>query len=338
MNYFESSVKIPEFFGDFGGSMMTDSDIFVNRHRAELWEKAISSEEFDRLYPEYLKLTANDIRKQKFGLTDGTEITYIEDQSRYYSMAAQLAVAKITEKTEIDAGLYLKDVALKLSSVCKQLGFTCKIVLSQELSRDEELVKTLEADGTTVDNTTCLKLYDLPHALFERAFFNPENNFVYLAEGNLGIYPKPGLIGLTYTLFGKEVLKEAGDFDCCVVPTATGSEALGIFKLLIEKGSDVKLVTVEEPICQEYHLSESGTYTICTKPAHKDQQINTTICPELANWWRLGSVVRLGADKLTVDDLSLSEELPINHQSKRAIALTKQRFESRKMLVIGGKE
>lgn len=330
---FKKDIKIPEWFGDFGGYIATDTDFLKHKIFIEEIENLLPTEKFDRLFIRNLNLIVpEEWNIEKIDLVDGRTIYVAPDLSRHYNLAGQLAIAEMLKRKIVQAGTNSKTMAIAFAEASKKLGFYVEIVLSEKLSNDSQLVEKLVGLGCKVDTTTCSTLLDIPHAYFERAFFTPEESYVVTLEANFGKYPKPGLVGLLAEFYGKD-LKSHFDKnpECCVVPITTGTEAIGVLKAFL--GDDCKLATVEMPVAQEFHVVESGTYTLSTKGSFSKGE-NVSLCPELISWWRSGKVLRLGCDRLAPLNIDYLSKTNLDSTLSRAVALAFEKVGCSQVLVI----
>lgn len=333
MSYFERDFKLPEWFGDFGGSLSADTDLLINSDFAPRAEDALKDPRFETMFREVLNHLVPEKWTYKTYSVNGKTMYVVPKLSGYYNVAGQVVVAKLMGYEQIKAGSYCRGSAVALAKACKFVGLKCFIVLGRKASVDQELLDELHALGAEYENTVCLKQVDVPYGILLVPFCRPDWYTVAL-DGNLGRYPIPGLVGALASIYGKEIKEALADkIDACVIPITTGTEAVGVFGGLMD--TDVAMATCEEPISQEFHLGESGTYTIATRSALYDQA-NTTICPELANWWHKARVSRLGCDKLGYVNVDAYEGTGLNALEARAAELAFTDLKCDKLLVVGG--
>jgi len=204
-------------------------------------------------------------------------------------------------------------------------------MLSRELSHDSELIRMLEEQGAKVDAVTCTKYLDLAYSSQEQPFLADPPYYVVSIEANYGIYPKPALTGVLAGLFGADLMDELGQVEACVVPITTGTEAIGVFKALVN--TPCKLATSEQLIAQEFHIIDADCYTISTRSSNNEQE-NTSLCPELVNWWRQARVRRLGCDRLYNIDTGFLDFCHLSPTSARSAALALAAIECRELLVL----
>lgn len=160
---------------------------------------------------------------------------------------------------------------------------------------------------------------------------DPLNSFIIQFTANYGTYPQPALIGALAGIYSEDIKKRLVEIpDCLVVPIEDGTEAIAAFKEFLTE--DCRLITVEDTIAQEYHLIDYFTYTLATRSAGKEQ-MNTTICPELAHWWREGIVTRAGCDRIKPLDTSYLSNIDLSPSAKRAVAIAIEMNQYNKILV-----
>lgn len=337
MAKFAQEVKIPHWFGDFGGSIATDTDTLNIMSRASKIEAVLSSTEFDQQFDKNLSfLIPEKWTIEKYDLSKDFTCFIAPGLSRYFNLAGQFAVATLLGYKKIQTGTYSRNMAVAYAKISKYLGMQSEITLSRELSSDATLISQLNELGCMVDSSMCGALLDLPYAYYERAFSTPADYYVIILEANYGLYPKPGLVGLLAGLYGKVLRNALDNFpECCVVPINTGTEAIGVLSAFLQ--TKCTLITVEEPISQEFHITDSGTYTISTRNA-QHEEMNITLCPELVNWWRTGQVTRLGCDTLNPVDADYLQNKKISPKITRAISLAQKKTGCSNMLVIGGED
>ncbi len=332
MLIFSEDVKLKKWFGEFGGDVF-DNDFQAIHDSAETIEKILCTEIFAEKFREILEIVLPkplEIRRRSFD--DQTELILFPAYGKYYSIAGQLALAQIQNKKKIYTAAYSGKAAEAIAKACHFLGMELKIILGRELSSDQERIAYMESLGAEVDSKTSTDLLDLPHYYLKPMIKDPVYSSLLYVTANYGTYPYPSLVGELAGIYGRdlrELLTEVPD--CLVVPIEDGTEAIALFKAFLNDGC--ALVTVEEPISQEYHLIDCCTYTISTRSADREQR-NTTICPELANWWREGRVMRLGCDRIKPVDISKLGRPEISPSTARAVSLACERTTSKKMLVM----
>ncbi|NMC64313.1 MAG: hypothetical protein GYA55_14205 [SAR324 cluster bacterium] len=321
-------------FGDFGGNdCVNDFDFNRKNPDTSKIEKIIISDEFEKEFRNILStILPEGISVKTHGMKGGQTLYVVPAKAKVYNLAAQLTFAKLVGEKKVFVGTYLKNIALLAAQACKAHDLSLIVKLSRVLCSDADLVKDLKALGAEVDDTTCIQYFDLPYAYSEEPFVSKPEFHVAPIEANYGLYPKPAITGLFAGIFGMDVLAQLGKTpECCVVPITTGTEAIGTFKALLN--TTCKLATAEELIAQEFHLIDTGTYTLSTRSSNKEQD-NTTLCPELVSWWRTAKVMRLGCDRIYPVDTSLLNSFNLSLLTARAAALAIEATHCKEILVL----
>lgn len=334
MPVFSENFKLEEWFGDLGGSVFgSDFDDELKRNVSEI-EKVLKSETFEKLFNGILKNIFPDEIQIKTYDIEGRKIMTVPSNGKYYIIAGQLALARIFNKNEIFVGSYSGELLITAAEACKKEGFKMTAILSEKLSSDIELRQKLKLLGCTVDAETCVSLYDFPERYAASAASSkriPDSPaFEMCLTANSGNYPQPSLVGSLAAIYGIKLRQMVKDHvDCIVTPILDGTEAISIFKAF--ENDDVKKITIENKVAQEYHNGE----TILTRSADHEEN-NMTLCPELVNWWRMGKVKRLGCDRVRPVDTKIFNEKGIGDTTARALAITVERFEDKRILVLEG--
>ncbi len=331
---FSDGIKIPKWFGDFGGDLcFNDTDFIRKSPGVSEIEEILTTEEFESEFRKNLRLlNLPSLNVNEVHLEEGRLLLQTRCLARHYNLAAQLALAVIMGKTDIFIGTYSKEIAEAAAAICWDLSMSLTIVLSRRLGRDQELLERLRAYDCEVDADTCRQYFDLPYAYSEIPFFTEDNRYAVPVEANYGSYPKPGLTGKLAGLYGEDLLKHLKEIpDCCAVYINTGTGAIGTFKALMAIGCT--LMTVEDPVAHEYHLIDTGAYTISTRNA-KHEQMNTTLCPELVDWWRSGHVLRLGCDRVRPVHGDFPNDADLTENTVYAASLGFEKTGCKKLLVL----
>lgn len=330
--------KLQRFFGDFGGDYNVNStSIFRFPDVIPLYESTLQSETFDRYFNECLaEIIDPDYEIRSFTSASGVSIDVVEDYSIEYNIAGQFALALALDRDTVYIGTYFKDVALMCSKLCNKYDLKLKIWLSSALSKDEDLVLELQKYGD-VDSTSCEAFLDEPHAYIGAPFTDPAPGLVINDTANYGTAPSPALAGLLASIFGVDIKNKSNNrhYDGIVVPVVEGTNAIGTMKSYLDSGS--VLMTVEETIAQEYHMTDHSCYTLSVRRADHNER-NITLAPELVYWWRQALVKRLGCDRFKKVDYQDIEHLKLNELTKRAIALALEDGDYSSLLVVEAKE
>lgn len=313
------------WFGDFGGGFCADD--ITNYDQEQLARRLaghLSRPEFQPMFSNMLELVlpAGPRKITPFDLADGTRLYCAENLSWYYNLAGQLTLARLEGKRKLCAGTRDDRECLVLARAARTLEMELTLVLSRSQARKPALIEELRALGSLVDDTTCVKWPDSPYAYAMYRCESSADVYVPTLEANFGPYPCPSLTGLLAGIFGTELRARTAPLpiDGVVVPIVTGTGAVGVLQPWLEDGSDAALMTVERPICEEYHVTDMGTYTLATRSAESEEP-NTTLCPEMVSWWRGAKVARLGADHYKAVDTSHLAGLSLSPTAARAAAL-----------------
>lgn len=296
----EQHIPFRRWFGDFGGGFCADD---ITNYDQEQYAKRLAhylgSSEFRSLFHRMLNLLLPHAESSICccDLEGGRRLYLARNLSWYYNLAGQLALAQLEGKQKLCTGTRVREECRIVAKAAQALEMQLTIVLSREQSEDTDLINELTHLGCTVDSTTCVKWPDFPYAY---AMYHCESSpdvYVLALEANFGCYPYPSLVGLLAGEFGKQLYSQAAGLpiEGIVVPIITGTEAVGAFHPWVDAGTNISLMTVEQPICEEYHVTDMGTYTLSTRSAEQEQS-NTSLCPELVSWWRGAKVSRLGCD------------------------------------------
>lgn len=335
---FESTIKLEKNFGDFGRDYgVIDLDFARTEPDIGKLVKILESSDFENVFRTLLPAAfPSAFAVNTFSLCDGRILNVVPALARMYNLAGQLALAKILGKDSIVAGTFLRDFATAAAETATKAGFDkIQIALGRDLCADQELVKKLEATGAKVDAETCAEYLDRPYD-YGMVFFGTESPDYFVPEdANYGHWPMPALAGVLAGLYGADLLEKLGHVpEACVVPITTGTEAIGAFKALID--TDCILATAEDTVAQEYHVIKSGCYTLATRSANEENPV-MVLCPELADWWRKGRVLRLGCDRLHAVDTSFLAPAAISPLSARAAALAFEASGCRELTVLEAK-
>ena len=321
MSRFPKGLIIPKYFGDFGGDYSErDTVAPFKKTRAEHMERLLPSDAFAKKLSECLNvvLPSGLPHISKYDLTDGRQLFVAPALSRYYILAGYLALSLLDGWKKAVLGTYSKEAALIFASSCKALGLQAKLCLSRELGANEALVAQLRKVGCELDLDSCRALFDTPYCYVN--FDDAAGYSIIPIEANYGPYPQAALTGLLASLYGQDLLSTLGEHkpDAVVVKIKTGTEAVGVMSPLLD--SDIRLATVEETVSKEFHLEDSGCYTLSTRSADNDEP-DTTICPQVAYWWRMAKVLRLGCDRIFPVNTEKFDALPLSQASIRAASL-----------------
>lgn len=335
MSLFDMDIKIPVWFGDFGGAISAlELDPATAAFVAEV-EGLLPTARFEKAFRGVLATVLEGVSDAAAGSAGGAralrriagqageEVVVAPDLAGFYNVAGQVALAVCRGEVALASGTYSRAAALAVARACAACDIALFLVLSRELSHDAELVDQLEGMGCTVDATTCDEVYDLPHLnVFNAAKMRGMDARIFPLAASYGSYPLPGLAGLLAGVYSYDLLKQIGAPGIAVVPIEDGTEAVGALRAFVERplgaaaSAPVIAATAEYPICQEFHNGE----TLITRAADRDAP-NTPICPELAHWWRTGSVRRLGCDRLRPVDDAYWKAQCLGDVTARAVAL-----------------
>ena len=317
MERYLENVALKDYFLDFGGADAVGDSVFVPPTDNKQIEKVLHSVEFAELYREYLHfLLPNGLEvheEEIYGIT----VHVLEDVAHFYSLAGQFAYGKITGKEGIYLGTYDNSLAIAAAKLANYAEMDIKIVLGREASKDEKSVSELKSMGADVDTESCRIYFDIPYAYSTLSFGPASPLQVVSLDANNGAAPIPSITGEIVGLLSADLKKKFADVSCWIANIKTGTEAIAMFKDVLDEGK--KLITVEEPKSRELHLIDTACYTISARYADKEEQ-DVTLCPELVSWWRQAKVERLGSDTLREPDLSEIRN-SLKESSKRAVAL-----------------
>ncbi|MBQ6058520.1 MAG: hypothetical protein IJL39_00460, partial [Clostridia bacterium] len=109
----------------------------------------------------------------------------------------------------------------------------------------------------------------------------------------VGPYPFPALGRLFAAEFGKKLAAILDHPDAIVATMQNGESAVAAFAGYENSGAT--FVTVEEPVCQEFHGDYSGCLLLYMRYARKTEY-SIAVSPIIANMWRMAKAIRLGAD------------------------------------------
>ena len=334
MALFKKELRLARWFGDFGGDAF-DNDFVTQPDKGPQIINALCAEDFEPCFREILSaILPAPLRINSVFLQRGTELLLAPAYGKYYSLAGQLALARMQKKTQIYTATYSREVAQAVATACQRFGFELTIFLGAKLSQDAQLVQTLKDQNHHVDHQMSSELLDLPYFYLEPGITDRSTSFVLQAGANYGNYPQPALVGVLAGLYGQDLKRALPTTpECLVVPISDGTEAIGAFKAFME--DECRLITVEEAVSQEYHIVDYFSYTLSTRSADAEKP-NTTICPELAYWWRQGKVLRLGCDRIRPVNTSDLVDAGLSPLTARAAALALEQKEFHRMLVLEG--
>lgn len=316
------------WFGDWGGGFCADD---ITNYDQEQYAKGLArrvkSQQFrdlqEEIFHDVLGCSWDEVRQ--FELESGKHLYVTKNLSWHCNLAGQLAMARLEGRERLCGGTRERWQCLCAARAAQKLGMELTLVLSREQAQDDDFVAQLEALGCIADRKTCVDLPDSPYAY---AMYRCESSPVYVLvlEANFGPYPCPALAGLLAGRFGEKLLDLTRniELDSVMVPITTGTEAVGVFNPWLNSGREGKLMTCESLISEEYHIIDMANYTLATRSAEKDQP-NTTLCPELVDWWRMAKVLRLGCDRCHGVDTGAGERIGLSPASARAMALAFER-------------
>lgn len=315
---------LPMYFGDFGGILVPDAftpDFFSFAEKAAA---AVSSSCFRSCMEEMLKklpamkLTTVTLR--------GRTVQCVRSQALHYMVAGHLALAKILGSQYHYMGMNDGALAMFAAEICRDNDLHCHITLSRELSDDEMLRRALKELGAEVDDTTCGKLYNRPQAYAFQRYLGDRANSGFIPVGaNLGAYPYPALSGYFAGLWGDALRKLAAMPDTVAVTMLHGNAAVGAFRAY----PDCRRVTVEQPVCQQYHGEFCGCSLLMTRTA-APREFSITLAPELTEQWRMAKVIRLGAE----DYCEAAPEAGLSSEAVRAVELMARRLPEAKYILL----
>lgn len=326
------------WFGDFGGGFCADD--ITNYDQEQLARRLadrLADPSFEPLFQSMLKLVlpAGLRAAACFELADKRRLYRADNLSWYYSLAGQLALAQLDGKTRLCAGTRVDLECLILARAAQALGMELTLVLSRNQAQNHSLAEELSALGCIVDRTTCVKWPDSPYAYAMYHCESTPDVYVLTLEANFGCYPYPSLTGILAGKFGEALYNQSSglSIDGVVVPIVTGTEAVGALRPWLKSDSGAALMTVEQPICEEYHITDMGAYTLATRSADSEEP-NTTLCPELVSWWRSAKVARLGCDHYKAVDTAFLSGFGFTPAGARAAALALSQTDCRSLLIL----
>ncbi len=330
---FDQRVKIQKYFGDFGGDYSERDTVAPEKKlRAEHLEKLLASEEFSDKFDSFLKqILPLEINIQAYTLKNGRTLYTAPALTRYYILAGYLAIAAFDGRDKAVLGTYSDEMVLAFAQACKKLGFGARVCLSRAQTQKKALIDRLRELDADMDNTTCTELFDTPYSYVN--FDDAMGYSIIPMEANYGPYPQASLTGMLAGLYGADLKKALGGKlpGCVAVAIETGTEAVGV--LPVFAGTGCTLATVEATVAKEFHLEDSGAYTLSTRSADYDQP-DTTICPELAYWWHMAKVARLGCDRIFPVDVTPYQDVPVGAKTARAAALAFEMLGCSDLLVV----
>ena len=334
---FSDGTKVPLCFGDFGWNFaMNDTDFARLNYPVAKIEEILNTDEFEKNFRDYLNVVLpTELKIEKTELSDGRKVLKAPALAAYYNIAGQAALAKQMGMVELRFGSYEKRLIFAIAKLCKAIGLNLSIIVSSELSKDEEFLKEIRQYGYKVDTDSCNDYFDLPYTYFEEAFAVSTEYYSVAASANYGAFPKPGLAGVLAGLYGEDLIDALGGHipEACVVPVDTGFEAVGAYKALSK--TDCKLATYESTVAQEFHLLDGGTYSLSVRRDEADRDV--TICPELANMWRRAKVARLGCDRVIDIETEAYKTVGLKDTETKAVALAFEAFDCSELLVLEAK-
>lgn len=324
---------IQPYFGDFGGMLIPDSfmpDLLAFAGDAK---RIVTSDAFETYRRAALE-EAPRLASVQAAAREGIAVYAVPSLARYYIAAGHLALAKARETGIVNVGAESEALARFAASACRRLGLSCHMTLSRELSEDVALKDALVKCGCEIDDTTCAKLYNRPEAYaFQRYIGNRLGSGFIPFGAEVGAYPFPALSGLFGELFGRELVETLPQLpDGVAVTMQNGTAAVAVFRAL--ESADCARITVEEPVCQEFHGEYCGCATLTVRLS-RPTEYHTTICPQLADMWRLAKAVRLGCDSY----YTAEAEDGLSAAACRAAHLVRERMpELGSLLIVEGED
>lgn len=319
---------IEKKFGDFGGLFMSDIFTLFMEDLALDIKHVLNTNGFFLEYDKTLDLfSPEEIRFQEITLQNNKTVFMAQSQALMNIMAGHLAIAKCLDIKTVCAGVTSIQQAYLLAKVCSELNIHLMVFLGRGISQDEILLKKIEELGCEIDTEKCETLFDNPSMYAFLAFNSkPKERYFLPLFANIGPYPFPSLTSIFACRFGSELLGNfPSSIDCIAVPINTGTNALGIFKPIINSGKT--LITIEPFFSQERRDASCGAITQITSSIEGER----ILCPELVYWWRMGKVIRLGGEycgPYRIFDQGLPSHV------NRAIELTMDRVNFNKFLIL----
>lgn len=330
---FEEGLKIPVWYGDFAGRYSErDAVAPVNQEKAERLEKLLPSGEFETEFNKMLAaILPGEIKVTAHRDARGRTVYTAPALSRYYVVAGYMALAALEGREKLVMGTFSTEMARAFAHACKKTGFGVKLCLSAQQAGDAALVEELTALGVQLDAVSCVKMFDMPYCYIN--FDDAQGFGIVPVEANYGIYPQAAVSGLLAGLYGADLHAALGGEKpgCVAVAMTTGTEAVGVLPAFV--GDGIPLATVEGAVAKEYHLEDSGCYTLSTRSAEEDRP-NTTICPQVAHMWRSCKAWRLGADRIFPVDTAELEKLGLSRCTARAAELAFEALGTDSVLVV----
>jgi len=326
-----AEILLEQYFGDFGGFFVADPFTPALFDLADRAQDALGSDTFKQAYAKALRaMDLPETKVDRVVLRDGRILLRTRSYARHFNVAGQIALAATLGAQQVTAGPESREMALAVAKVSQMLNLPASLVLNRSLGVDENLVEQLKGMGCEVDTAKCAELFDLPPMYAFQAYIaNPVERYFIPLDANVGPYPYPALVGRFAAAFGERLRDALSEVpSCCVVPITTGTNAIGVFRTLLSNGCT--LVTVERPFAQERRDVYCGALTMVTTSAGGD----TILSPELVNWWRMGSVIRLGGDHLGTVSNEVVQGVDLPVEALRAVALTLDRVDCAALLVV----
>jgi tryptophan synthase beta subunit len=330
----EQKVNLPEYFGDFGGIFVADSFTPDLDRLAIAADEKIITDSFQQNFIEIIKdIAPSVIDFKEYELANGGKLIQTPSLAEYYNTAGQVTLGAELGVELIVSGAETPQLALAFGKACQALNRNGLLYLNRQTGENEELLSELEKLSCEVDTKTCRELFNIPQMYaFQKYMENRSERYFVPLEANVGPYPFPALAGYFAGIFGEAMsISLPRTPECCVIPIKTGTSAIGVFRALAASGC--KLVTVEEPVAQEYHGVFCGAYTITAKMSSGQEEGNA-LCPELVSLWRKGDVIRLGCDHYGPVATDTLGDVPFSPQLSRAIALAVNNTGYKDMLVL----
>ena len=284
-----------EQFGEFGGRYFDGEFLDMGSERNARLEELIQVPEFE----EELRKEVSDhvqIKADRFTYKNRNYIS-VSGYGKVYAIVGQILLAHKLGLDTVNMGTRSAYCAKLAAGYASAKGMKINICLSAKLSQNKKLVEDLKKVNANVDDSKCQAVFDIPEIFaFGNVMTNP-NSFMIYDGANASNYPSPDLVGKLSSLYLKDLegTVDLDQIDSFLVTIEEGTDAVGLYEYLTEKGIERQIITCEKAICQEYHNGES----LITRAADP-QEAYTTICPELAYLWRMGKVIRLGCDSYRI--------------------------------------